>query len=137
MTVTADLLYEEDFYAWTQQQAELLGRLPAISNELDMSTLPRRSRIWDAIPRGTVALPAHHKTFVQARIFGAYGTRRSLARRNRRVAAPAGADFDAQHPREARFAGRLSDDAAARAQARARCARVFEPISGRVPLRTR
>jgi len=35
--VTADLLYEEeDFYAWTQQQAELLRRLPAISNELDI-----------------------------------------------------------------------------------------------------
>jgi hypothetical protein len=36
MTVTADLLYEEDFYAWTQRQAELLCRLPAISNELDV-----------------------------------------------------------------------------------------------------
>ncbi|MBV9687724.1 MAG: DUF29 domain-containing protein [Alphaproteobacteria bacterium] len=36
MTVTADLLYEEDFYAWTQQQAGLLRRLPAISNELDI-----------------------------------------------------------------------------------------------------
>src|SRR5215471_15258146 len=36
MTVTADLLYEEDFYAWTQQQAELLRRLPTISNELDI-----------------------------------------------------------------------------------------------------
>jgi hypothetical protein len=34
--VTADLLYEEDFYAWTQRQAELLRRLPAISNELDV-----------------------------------------------------------------------------------------------------
>ena len=32
----ADLLYEEDFYAWTQHQAELLRRLPAISNELDV-----------------------------------------------------------------------------------------------------
>jgi hypothetical protein len=36
MTVTADLMYEEDFYAWTKQQAELLRRLPAISNELDI-----------------------------------------------------------------------------------------------------
>jgi hypothetical protein len=36
MTVTADLLYEEDFYAWTQQQAGLLRRLPVISNELDV-----------------------------------------------------------------------------------------------------
>lgn len=36
MTVTAELLYEEDFYAWTQQQAELLRRLPAPSNELDI-----------------------------------------------------------------------------------------------------
>jgi hypothetical protein len=29
-------LYEEDFYAWTQQQAELLRRLPAIGNEIDL-----------------------------------------------------------------------------------------------------
>ena len=36
MIATADLLYDEDFYAWTQQQAELLRRLPAISNELDI-----------------------------------------------------------------------------------------------------
>jgi hypothetical protein len=36
MTVTAELLYEEDFYAWTQQQAKLLRRLSVISNELDI-----------------------------------------------------------------------------------------------------
>src|SRR6516164_640481 len=36
MAMTAELLYEEDFYAWTQQQAELLRRLPVISNELDI-----------------------------------------------------------------------------------------------------
>jgi hypothetical protein len=36
MTVTTDLLYEEDFYAWTQQQAELLRRLPPVGNELDL-----------------------------------------------------------------------------------------------------
>ena len=36
MIMTAELLYDEDFYAWTQQQAELLRRLPAISNELDI-----------------------------------------------------------------------------------------------------
>jgi hypothetical protein len=28
-------LYDDDFYAWTQQQAELLRRLPAVSNRLD------------------------------------------------------------------------------------------------------
>ena len=36
MTMTAELLYEEDFYAWTQQQAELLRRLPPVGNELDI-----------------------------------------------------------------------------------------------------
>ncbi|HYZ39888.1 MAG TPA: DUF29 family protein, partial [Stellaceae bacterium] len=36
MTTAAELLYEDDFYAWTQQQAALLRRLPAISNELDV-----------------------------------------------------------------------------------------------------
>jgi hypothetical protein len=32
---TGDTLYEEDFYAWTQEQAALLRRLPAVSNRLD------------------------------------------------------------------------------------------------------
>jgi hypothetical protein len=27
--------YDDDFYAWTQEQAELLRRLPAVSNRLD------------------------------------------------------------------------------------------------------
>jgi Domain of unknown function DUF29 len=31
----AGSLYDEDFYAWTRQQAELLRRLPAFGNELD------------------------------------------------------------------------------------------------------
>jgi hypothetical protein len=29
-------LYEKDFYAWTQQQAELLRRLPVVGNEIDL-----------------------------------------------------------------------------------------------------
>ena len=33
--MSADSLYENDFYAWTQQQAELLRRLPAAGNEFD------------------------------------------------------------------------------------------------------
>jgi hypothetical protein len=28
-------LYDEDFYAWTQEQAQLLRRLPTVSNRLD------------------------------------------------------------------------------------------------------
>ncbi|HEY3911810.1 MAG TPA: DUF29 domain-containing protein [Stellaceae bacterium] len=39
MTATPDTLYEEDFYAWTQQQAELLRRLPAVGNELDLENI--------------------------------------------------------------------------------------------------
>ena len=33
---TIESLYEEDFYAWTQQQAALLRRLPRLGNELDL-----------------------------------------------------------------------------------------------------
>jgi len=36
MIASADTLYEHDFYAWTQQQAELLRRLPAVGNEIDL-----------------------------------------------------------------------------------------------------
>src|SRR5512142_2324444 len=32
-------LYDEDFYAWTQEQAELLRRLPIVSNRLDTELL--------------------------------------------------------------------------------------------------
>ena len=33
---STESLYEEDFYAWTQRQAELLRRLPPFGNELDL-----------------------------------------------------------------------------------------------------
>jgi hypothetical protein len=33
---STESLYEEDFYAWTQQQAALLRRLPPLGNELDL-----------------------------------------------------------------------------------------------------
>src|SRR5436309_1890645 len=36
MVVSLESLYEEDFYAWTQQQAGLLRRLPAVGNEIDL-----------------------------------------------------------------------------------------------------
>src|SRR6266566_8405703 len=39
MTVMTASLYEEDFYAWTQQQAELLRRLPPVGNELDIENI--------------------------------------------------------------------------------------------------
>jgi hypothetical protein len=32
-------LYDDDFYAWTQQQADLLRRLPTTSNQLDAELL--------------------------------------------------------------------------------------------------
>lgn len=34
-----DSLYEQDFYAWTQQQAELLRRMPPTGNELDLENI--------------------------------------------------------------------------------------------------
>jgi hypothetical protein len=36
MAVPIESLYEEDFYAWTQEQAELLRRLRAVGNEIDL-----------------------------------------------------------------------------------------------------
>jgi Domain of unknown function DUF29 len=57
MSIPASL-YEEDFYAWTQQQAELLRRLPAVGNELDLehtgATEPPSgwSDAWNAMCRG-------------------------------------------------------------------------------------
>ncbi len=39
MTASANPLYEEDLYAWTQRQADLLRRLPAVGNELDLENI--------------------------------------------------------------------------------------------------
>ena len=139
MTVTADLLYEEDFYAWTQQQAGLLRRLPAISNELDIdhiaeeiedlgrSDLRAAQSLCQHIIEHLLKLeysgltePADHwrDEIVEWRLqLEQILTRSILAK--------------------LRFAGPLSHGATARAQAGARCARVFEPFTGRVPLRTR
>jgi hypothetical protein len=39
MTIPAQSLYEEDFYAWTEQQADLLRRLPAVGKELDLENI--------------------------------------------------------------------------------------------------
>jgi hypothetical protein len=36
MNASSETLYDEDFYAWTQQQAALLRRLPPAGNELDL-----------------------------------------------------------------------------------------------------
>ncbi len=37
--MTPNSLYEEDFYAWTQQQADLLRRLPPAGNALDLENI--------------------------------------------------------------------------------------------------
>ncbi|MGH7048485.1 MAG: DUF29 domain-containing protein [Stellaceae bacterium] len=39
MTMPPDSLYEQDFYAWTRQQAELLRRLPPAGNALDIENI--------------------------------------------------------------------------------------------------
>jgi Domain of unknown function DUF29 len=39
MTVTPASLYDEDFYAWTQQQAGLLRRMPRVGTELDLDNI--------------------------------------------------------------------------------------------------
>jgi Domain of unknown function DUF29 len=39
MSMTTDPLYEEDFYAWTQQQAMLLRRLAPADDQLDVEDI--------------------------------------------------------------------------------------------------
>lgn len=39
MTGPDGSLYDEDFFAWTQEQAELLRQLPAVSNRLDIELI--------------------------------------------------------------------------------------------------
>jgi Domain of unknown function DUF29 len=39
MKASSDSLYEDDFYAWTQQQAELLRQLRPAGNELDLENI--------------------------------------------------------------------------------------------------
>jgi Domain of unknown function DUF29 len=56
--VTSETLYDEDFYAWTQQQAALLRRLPPAGNELDLEHIAEEI---EDLGRGSLALPAHHR----------------------------------------------------------------------------
>lgn len=39
MTTMPHSLYEDDFYAWTQRQADLLRHLPPLGNELDIENI--------------------------------------------------------------------------------------------------
>jgi hypothetical protein len=39
MAPTTESLYDEDFYAWTQRQAELLRCLPVVGNEIDLERI--------------------------------------------------------------------------------------------------
>ena len=39
MTVTDRSLYDDDFFAWTQEQAGLLRQLPTVSNRLDIELI--------------------------------------------------------------------------------------------------
>jgi len=41
MNASSDSLYEDDFYAWTQQQAQLLRRLRPAGNELDLEHIAK------------------------------------------------------------------------------------------------
>jgi hypothetical protein len=43
MALSTASLYEEDFYAWTQQQAELLRRLPVVGNEIELEHIAEES----------------------------------------------------------------------------------------------
>ncbi|HKQ86712.1 MAG TPA: DUF29 domain-containing protein [Candidatus Acidoferrales bacterium] len=116
--MTADLLYEEDFYAWTQQQAELLRRLAAISNALDIEHIAEEIEdLGRSDLRAAQSLCQHIIEHLLKLEYSGLAEPVDHWRDEIVVAAPAGADFDAQHPGEIRFAGPLSDGAAARAQA--------------------
>jgi hypothetical protein len=48
MTPADGSRYDEDFYAWTQEQAKLLRRVRPGDNRLDVELIAEESRIWDA-----------------------------------------------------------------------------------------
>ncbi len=48
MTVPADALYDQDFYAWTQQQADLFRHLPQTGNRLDAENVAEEIEDLDA-----------------------------------------------------------------------------------------
>jgi Domain of unknown function DUF29 len=71
--------YETDFYAWTQHQAGLLRRLPAISNELDIEHIAEEIEdLGRRSPRRALAM--YIRAFAQTRTFGAPRAGGPLAR---------------------------------------------------------
>ncbi|MGC2413224.1 MAG: DUF29 domain-containing protein [Stellaceae bacterium] len=53
-------LYDEDFYAWTQEQAELLRRFPAVSNRLDIELIAEAIEDLDKSELHTVQSLCEH-----------------------------------------------------------------------------
>ena len=81
MTEADGSLYDDDFYAWTQQQAELLRRGPAAANRLDYDLIAEEIEdLGERAARLPIALRAHHRAPAEDRVFGADRTGRSLAR---------------------------------------------------------
>ena len=69
MERTDNTLYDDDFYAWTQEQAALLRRLPAVSNRLDAELIAEEIEDLgrSEVPLGSVALRTHHRASAEAR----------------------------------------------------------------------
>ena len=69
--------YDDDFYAWTQHQAEVLRSMPTMTIASTASTSPRRSRLGTELSRRR-AQPgqAHPRTFPETGLFA--GRRSSI-----------------------------------------------------------
>jgi hypothetical protein len=67
MNASSETLYDEDFYAWTQQQAALLRRLPPPGNELDLEHIAEEIEDLGRSDLRAARSPCqHHRAFSQA-----------------------------------------------------------------------
>ena len=113
MTEADGSLYDEDFYAWTQQQAELLRRGPAAANRLDYDLIAEEIEDLGKSELHTCQSLCEHiiEHLLKIEYSGLTEPARSLARRDRRVARAVRTEADAQHRCEAGSAGQVSSGA--------------------------
>ncbi len=110
MTAADGSLYDDDFYDWTQQQAELLRRGPAAANRLDYDLIAEEIEdLGQSELHACQSLCEHIiEHLLKIEYSGLTDPARSLASRDRRMARAVRTEADAQHHRQAGPAGPIS-----------------------------
>ena len=110
MTNADGSLYDDDFYAWTQEQAELLRQGPAAANRLDYDLIAEEIEDLGKSELHAFQSLCEHiiEHLLKIEYSGLTEPADHWRRRDRRMARADRKEIDAQHHRQAGPAGQLS-----------------------------